>query len=238
MLLVSSMELPAVEGAAQMLSVPAVSAPPALDFEDEDDDLPRPGKVWDSSGPSLKELLAREAARSAPVQAEIAAAPPADSFANVEPVNTNDLGALWTTLLAMMAEHGPMFHSLISNGSLKAIEDGQAVIRYTKKNETFRKMLERNGKKDLVRDGLSKIIGKPMGVRFEVDDTPEAEAAAPPKAAAPVARAARPAPPAEPAQPAGPPAIRITPELIEQLKQDPLAGSVMDKFGATPVKIE
>jgi DNA polymerase-3 subunit gamma/tau len=237
MLLVSSMELPAVEATAQMLSVPAVSAPPALDFEDEDDDLPRPGKVWDSSGPSLKELLAQEAAKSAPVQAEIAAAP-ADSFANVEPVNTNDLGALWTTLLTMMAEHGPMFHSLISNGSLAAIEDGQAIIRYTKKNETFRKMLERNGKKDLVRDGLSKIIGKPMGVRFEVDDSPEPEAPAPPTATPPVARPARPAPPPEPAQPAGPPAIRITPELIEQLKQDPLAGSVMDKFGATPVKIE
>jgi DNA polymerase III subunit gamma/tau len=235
--LVSSMEFSATESIAAVGSVPAVSAPPALDFEDEDDDLPRPGKVWDSSGPSLKELLAQEAAKSAPVQAEIAAAP-ADSFANVEPVNTTDLGALWTTLLSMMAEHGPMFHSLISNGSLAAIEDGQAVIRYTKKNETFRKMLERNGKKDLIRDGLSKIIGKPMGVRFEIDDSPEAESAAPPKSAAPVARAARPAPPAEPPQPAGPPAVRITPELIEQLKQDPLAGSVMDKFGATPVKIE
>jgi DNA polymerase-3 subunit gamma/tau len=234
--LVSGMEFPAAEAASPLGSVPSVSAPPALDFEDEDDDLPRPGKVWDSSGPSLKELLAQQAAQSAPPPA---AQPPADSFSNVEPVNSNDLGALWTTLLAMMAEHGPMFHSLISNGSLAAVEDGQVVIRYTKKNETFRKMLERNGKKDLVRDGFSKILGKPMGVRFEVDDAVESDAAPAPTAlpARPTA-SARPAAPAEPAQPAGPPAIRITPELIEQIKQDPLAGSVMDKFGATPVKIE
>src|SRR5688572_23109083 len=42
----------------------AVSAPvpaPASDFtDDDDDDLPAPGKVWDSSGPSLVELLKQQ----------------------------------------------------------------------------------------------------------------------------------------------------------------------------------
>ena len=41
---------------------PQVTASQSLDF-DEDDDLPRPGKVWDASGPSLKELLALESAK-------------------------------------------------------------------------------------------------------------------------------------------------------------------------------
>jgi hypothetical protein len=38
--------------------------------------------------------------------------------------------------------------------------------------------------------------------------------------------------------PAGPPAVRITEELIDQMRQDPLLASVMDKFNATPVKVE
>jgi hypothetical protein len=53
-----------------------------------------------------------------------------------------------------------------------------------------------------------------------------------------LAAPSRPAPPPEPQMPAGPPAIRITPELLEQLQQDPLVSSIMDKFNATPVKIE
>jgi DNA polymerase-3 subunit gamma/tau len=234
--LVSGMEFTAAEAASPLGSVPVVSAPPSLDFEDEDDDLPRPGKVWDSSGPSLKELLAQEAAKSPPPES----APPGN-FTNVEPIGDHDLDALWKSLLEMMVAHGPMFHSLIAGGTLAGIQDGQAVIRYTRKNETFPKMLERNGKKDLVRDGFTKILGKPMGVRFEVDPAPAAEAeAAQPSSAASSApsRAAAPARPAPPPEPAGPPAIRITPELIEQMKQDSLAASVMDKFGATPVKIE
>jgi len=158
-------------------------------------------------------------------------------------VNTSDLGALWKTLLEMMAAHGPVLQSLLSGGVLAGIEDGQAVIRYTKKNETFRKLMERNGKKDLVRDGFSKLLGKPTGVRFEVDESGADEEPARPVMAnaAPAARApsrAAPPPPPEPPAPAGPPAIRITPELIEELKRDPLVHSVMDKFNATPVKIE
>jgi len=245
--LVSSMEFPTAEPASPVGSVPIVSAPPSLDFddEDEDDDLPRPGKVWDNSGPSLKELLAAQAAKEAP-PAPVAtpAAPEAEPLSNVEPVNTNDLGTLWRTLLDMMTAHGPALHSLLANGNFAGIEDGQAIIRYSKKNETFRKMMERNGKKDLVREGFSKILGKPMGVRFEVDETPEEPAVVPPSGPSrasprptPLA-ASRPTAPPPPPEPAGPPVIRITPELIEQMKQDPLVGSVMDKFGATPVKIE
>jgi DNA polymerase-3 subunit gamma/tau len=238
--LVSGMELPATDPGLPVGSVPTVSAPPALDFDDEDDDLPRPGKVWDNSGPSLKELLAQQMARTETPVLQETPAPAADAFANLEPIAGQDLGALWKNLLELMMTHGPMFHSLIANGNLARIDGDQAVITYTKKNETFRKMLERNPKKDSVREGLTQILGKPMGVRFEVDESAEEEAPvrpaspAPPQAAR-TAAAARPAPPPEPA---GPPAIRITPELIEQMKQDPLAGSIIETFNATPVKVE
>jgi len=38
--------------------------------------------------------------------------------------------------------------------------------------------------------------------------------------------------------PAAAPAIRITPELVDQLRHDPLVAMVMDKFNATVVKVE
>jgi DNA polymerase-3 subunit gamma/tau len=216
-------------------AAPVVAPPPALDFEDEDDDLPRPGKVWDNSGPSLKELLAQQHAAQAPAPPPEPAPDPA--FTNVEPVN--DLPTIWRTLLDMMLAHGPGLHPLLSSGDFIGVEDGNAIIRFSKQNETFTKLLDRNGKKELVRDGFAKILRKPVGERFVGDaSAPDPEpAAAPTPAARPTSRAAAPPPP-EPAAPAGPPAIRITEEIVEELKRDALLASVMDKLTAQPVKIE
>jgi len=233
---------------AQVSAAPVVLPPPSLDFDEADDDLPRPGKVWDNSGPSLKELLAQEQAKasgpshSSGTGVESASVATSD-FSNVEPVRPSELGDVWSALLNLMAAHGPMLHSLLAGGSLASIDGGSVVIRYPKKNETFTKILERNGKKDLVRDGLSQILGTPVGVRFEVEEgAAEPEEARPAAAAAPPAQrytSSRPAPPPpEPQAPAGPPAIRITPELVEQMKREPLVAAVMQTFNATPVKIE
>jgi hypothetical protein len=221
-------------------SAPVVAPPQALTFEDEDDDLPRPGKVWDSSGPSLKELLAIEQAKQAGGGAAPAEAKD-ESFANVEPVGANDLQGVWKTLLDLMSTHGPMMQTLLVGGNLARVEGDVVTIRYSKKNETFTKILERNGKKDLVRDGLAKILGRPVGLRFEIVEDGPGEAApapqvrsAPPARPAPRAAAAPPPPP----EPSGPPPIRITPEIIEEMKKDPLVGAVIEKLGGTPVKID
>jgi hypothetical protein len=215
--------------------------------------------VWDASGPSLKELLALENAKNQLAQdvESVAHAPkPADSFANVEAVAANDLGAVWKSLLDMMAAHGPGMHSLLSQGTFSEVRDGQAVITYSKKNETFTKLLDRNGKKDLVRDGLSKILGQAVGVKFVVD---EAMGEADLKNATPAARSenagvsretakesgaalrsqnSQRSAPASQEMPVAVPAVRITPELVEQVRADPLVALVMDKFNATLVKIE
>ena len=58
-------------------------------------------------------------------------------------------------------------------GKLASIEDGRAIVRFGSQHETFVKMLDRNGKKELVRDGLSKVLGQPVGVMFEVESEPE-----------------------------------------------------------------
>jgi hypothetical protein len=219
-------------------AAPVVSAPPALTFdEDEDDDLPRPGKVWDHSGPSLKELLAAEQAKQGAAAGEAKVEKAPESFSNVEPVGDNDLQGVWRTLMELMTAHGPMLQSLLAGGNLARVEADHVVIRYSKKNETFTKILERNGKKDLVREGLAKILGRPVGLRFEIveDQVEEAPTQAVVPPARPVMRAVSPPPPPEPA---GPPAIRITPELVEEMKKDPLVAAVMEKLNATPVKIE
>jgi hypothetical protein len=233
-------------------SAPVVSAPQDLNLDD-DDDLPRPGKVWDNSGPSLKELLAQQQAKN-----QAAAGPPppgggGDGFANVEAVGENDIKGIWKSLLDLVSTtHGAMLHSLLAGGVFGGIEDGSAVIRYSKKNDTFAKLLERNGKKDLVRDSLAKVLGRPIGLRLVIDETltepePVRPAASAHNSPAPASRAAssaapssRPAPaaPVEPPAPAGPPPIRITPELVEEMKKSSLVSSVMDKFNAAPVKVE
>jgi hypothetical protein len=245
--------VPSVTAVPPVSAAPVVAPPQALTFDDEDDDLPRPGKVWDNSGPSLKELLAQQQAKAAAEAGGANEAAPsadsdaaaAESFANVEPVGDADVAGLWKSLLEhVSAAHGAMLHQALANGSFGGISDNLAVIKFSKKNDTFAKLLERNGKKDLVRDGLAKILGRPVALRLVIDESigdpePVRPAASMPQ---PVQRStaapAAPSRPAPPPEPAGPPPIRITPELLEELKKSPLVASVMDKFNATPVKVE
>ena len=137
--------------------------------EEEDDDLPRPGKVW--SGPSLAESLKSQQAAAAPSHVPAPAAPPAQNAgsSNVEPVDTTDLPAVWQALLSLMATQGQALHGILCHGRLVSIEEGRALIRYGPQHETFVKMLERNGKKDIVRDAMTRVLNQSVGVKFEVD---------------------------------------------------------------------
>lgn len=241
----ASPQTPVDEIVQSFSAAPAVTPSQSLDF-DEDDDLPRPGKVWDNTGPSLKELLALEAAKNEltqNVEAVTHAPPPPDEFANVEAVTATDLGATWKSLLELMSAHGPGLQSLLAGGTFSSVQDGQAIITYPKRNETFTKLLDRNGKKDLIRDGLSQLLGQSVGVRFVVDENDAAPDPAPASTPTPPKESPRPqstarSAPAAQEMPAAAPAIRITPELVDQLRHDPLVAMVMDKFNATVVKVE
>jgi DNA polymerase-3 subunit gamma/tau len=227
----------------------AASNPP--DTEDSDDDaLPAVGKVWDNSGPSLSELLkARsESTASTPApepQSDPQPTPSADS--NVEPVEVQDLPRVWQSMLDLLSARGPMLLSLVQPGQLTAIEDDLAVVRYEPRHETFVKMLERNGKKDLVRDALAQVTGRSLGLKFEIDaaagegasDAPEG---VPSTKARPSPRPVKHdnlAPVGAAPPPAQPNVVRITPELVESLKsEEPLIRGLMDELGATIVKVE
>jgi DNA polymerase-3 subunit gamma/tau len=220
----------------------------AVDEDEDDDDLPQPGRVW--TGPSLAEL-ARSTSTPPPVPVPAPAAP----MSNVEPVDPTNLPAVWQTFLQLIAASGPMLHSLVSPGQLVAIEDGRAIIRYSPQQETFVKMLERNGKKDLIRDKLTEVLGQSVGVKFEIDgsatDAPPPRVA-PSTSAAPAARVAQPpsngavrpttrsVPPAAPEESSGPTSqsVKLTPQLIESLRNEPLVKAFMDQMGATIVKVE
>ena len=142
-----------------------------------------------------------------------------------------------------------MFQSLVTPGRLVSINDEVALIRYAPQHDTFVKMLERNGKKEIVREKLSEAYGQSIGVKFEVDPNAEPGPTTPPPGAAIPTPAARPAaprpaspsrpqpPPEEPQQPATS-AIKLTPELVESLRQEPLVKALMDQMGATIVKVE
>jgi len=234
-------------------SNPGANAAATQQPEEDDDDLPAPGKVWDSSGPSLSELLAqRETSQAAVATAPMPQITNAATPSNVEPVNVSDLPRVWQGLLALLADRGPALLSLVSQGKLVGIQDGRAVIQYEKKHETFVKLLDRNGKKDIVRDALSKVANQSLGVQFQVsEEVAEADTdgvaiaaavSAKPQSARPAAPVRREIPRPEPAaQPVAPAAnlIKVTPELVENLRQsEPLIRDLMDQFGAQVVKVE
>ncbi len=216
------------------LQTPSASAPtpdplpptPIVE-DDSDDDLPAPGKVW--TGPSLAEL-ARQAAAPKPAPAS-----------NVEPVNTSGLDATWNALLNLVSERGPSISSLLENGRYIGVKDGRAIIRYPHDHDTVVRMLDRNGKKDVIRDALATLVGDNVGLAFELDPKP-AEGAAPatprPQQTAPAQR--RPAPSAAAPTPAPQETgVRITPELREELKSsDPLIAAICQHLGGEIVRVE
>jgi hypothetical protein len=217
--------------------------------EDDDDGLPAVGRVWDGPAPSLGAILKQHAAKaSSPAASPPTPPPPPQSSqpSNVEPVSASDLPAVWKALLHLLSQHGPGLYSLLSHGRLVAIEDGRAVIRYGAQHETFVKMLDRNGKKDLVREAIGRVLKQSIGVRFEVDAAPEGDEAngngvpTPAPAPEPVRRAAPPEATRPPPAPvAAGPLVKITPELIESIRgAEPLVKALMDELGAQIVKVE
>jgi hypothetical protein len=141
-----------------------------------------------------------------------------------------DLPTTWQRLLDILSKRGPGIPSILSHGELKRIEGGKAVIQFS--SPTFAAMLDRNGKKDVIRDELSRLLDQPTGIDIELNELAE-----------PAPVAARPTPPGPrttprtPAQPvmqsfpvsAG---IRITPELKDELRENnPLIAAIMTELG-------
>ena len=217
--------------------VPVAEVFPTAPAEDEDDDLPRPGKVWETSGPSLGELLKAEAAKNAAPAPVPAALPSADDL------DTSDLGHVWHRLHTALAEsHGPMLQSLLINGRLASINDGLAIVHYAAEHDSQVRLLGKNNRSDLVRQKLTELLGRSIGVKFEINGSgevpPVANAKTEVPAAAAPSRGSAPAKSPEPPPAPAAPTIKITPELIETLREEPLVKALMDQMAAQVVKVE
>ncbi len=208
--------------------------------EDEDDDLPRPGKVWESGGPSLVELLKQHEQHGKSAPSEPVEAPePSSEPSNVEPVGATDLDSVWRRFCSEISTQGPMWSSILSQGKLIEVGDNVAVIRYGNQHETFVKRIEKNGKRDVVRDAMSKALQRPIGVQLQVDEAPSANEA--PRHASRRRRLrvgklrlrhVKLKAPSIPVQ-------KVTPEMVENLRAtQPLVKALMDSLGAQVIKVE
>jgi DNA polymerase-3 subunit gamma/tau len=213
----------------------------AREQDTADDDLPRPGKVWDNSGPSLSELMKQHESPGEPASAGgLPPTPPPriqdnqSAAPNIEPISPSDLPATWQRLLQALGTKSAGIPSLLSHGELKSIGDNTAVIQFS--DATLATMLDRNGKKDLIRDELSKLLEKPIGVSIEVVERINTEPVAP----IPAPRAPRPTPKeTAPAPAMAAPTIRITPELKTELREkNPLIAAIMTELGGDIVRVE
>ena len=187
--------------------------------------------MWESGGPSLVELLKQHEQKGEAVQT-------ADS--NVEPVA--DLPVFWRQLIEEVGKTGPGLPSLLSHGRPVELTTQRLVIRYSQQHETLPRMLDRNGKKDALRQTASALAGRPLEIVFEVDATGAATAPGESVAPAPAAPARRhapaPPPPREPDLPIVP-VQRVTPELVESIRANqPLVKALMDNLNAQVIKVE
>jgi hypothetical protein len=215
---------------------------------DDDDDLPAVGKVWSAPTESLSSLMAKHRAAAATAVVEPpapAAAPAASDAANVEAVDPANLPAVWQTMLGLLSSHGTMLHSLISQGRLIGIVEGRVVLRFGHQHETFIRMWEKNGKRELICDAASKVLNQNVGVKFEIDDA--AAPVAPVESRAASEPMVKRNPPPRPAPQAAPevqqipevPTIKVTNELVESLvNANPLIKSVVQRLGGQVVKVE
>jgi DNA polymerase III gamma/tau subunit len=214
-------------------------APPGVPggeiVDDDDDDLPAPGKVWDNSGPPLSELLKQHN--------NLVEQSTTPNSSNVEPVNSGDFDAVMSKLRNAIHQKSPGIDGWLVHAKYLGVRDGIAVIRYSSDQAVAATMLDRNGKREIIQNELSSVLGETVGVKFIVEESdPNASAEPAPIATptrAPVRREipvrATPVPPSEPAAPA----IRITSELREQLRNsEPLIKTLMDELGAEIVKVE
>jgi DNA polymerase-3 subunit gamma/tau len=163
---------------------------------------------------------------------------------NIEPADSSNLPKVWQAALAALAAHGSALQSLLHAGTLARIEDGRAVVQFGHEHESSAKMLDRNGKKDLLRDGLSKILGQPVGIAFEV--LPEVTDASVPEMEPSQPRQGdlRTPPPridrqVEAVAAAAPRTTPVTPEMVDEIRQnDPLIAALMQTMGAVILKVE
>ena len=92
---------------------------------------------------------------------------------NIEPVALNDLPTVWQTMLKVLSSKSASFPPLVEDASLVSIDDGMAVVRYPHDREPLARMLDRNGKREIIRDALCGVLNAAVGLKIEIAPAPE-----------------------------------------------------------------
>ena len=70
----------------------------------------------------------------------------------------------------------PAVAGVLGAGKLRGIENGLATIGIPRHSDSFIKQWSANGKRDQIARALSEALGRPTGVKFEIDEEPAAPA--------------------------------------------------------------
>ena len=142
-------------------------------------------------------------------------------------------------LLQMLAAKSTATAALLGGAKMVGIEDGFAIVRFAHDHEAIVRRFESNGKKDAIKEILAQLLKQNVGVKFELEPAPpepqnggnatqrEPRAVAMRRSALPAAESA-----------ASPAPSRVTPEMKEALRADPLVAAVMQHLGGEIVKVE
>jgi DNA polymerase III subunit gamma/tau len=148
---------------------------------------------------------------------------------SVEAIGDDDVVKIWPRLVELMTQQGSSVGGALSLARLTKIEENQAVVQFRHEGESFARMWEKNGKRDQIAKALTQIRGRPIGVRFEVEEAPVVVAVAPPAAAK--AKVEMP----ERESPAMP---QLSAPITDEIKADPMVQAVLKEFGGVVVKVE
>jgi DNA polymerase III subunit gamma/tau len=162
-------------------------------------------------------------------------------------VDESDDAGVWRRAMELLSARGHGIISLLADAKYEGIADARALIRFRREHATFARMLERNGKKDQIRDAICQASGRQVGLRLEIDAEEQTEASD----SAVAGKSPSPHPSDAKAdegeilsgdEPVIEPAaarIAITGELKEALRDSqPLVRRLMDEMGAEIVKVE
>jgi DNA polymerase-3 subunit gamma/tau len=94
-----------------------------------------------------------------------------------QPIADGDSPNFWADFLKKLEGQAPAIAGVLGTGKLRGIEDGVATIGIPRHSDSFIKQWSANGKREQIARALSEALGRPTGVRFEIED--EAEAPAP-----------------------------------------------------------
>jgi len=158
----------------------------------------------------------------------------ASAFSAAGDTVPSDPAELWRTVLAFLSTNMAL-HAMLCRSRFQGFEGDMAIVRFQHSDEPMIKMMEGKGKKEALRDALFRVVGKEVGVRFDLDERTAANADAPKAPAEAPPEAKRPAPVTQAPPGTG---IPLTAELRAKLQTDPFIKCVMDELGAAIVRVE